>query len=86
MTEAFTRFVTTEPWVRAARCAKLELPSRLFFPERGESISLAVQCCARCSVRRECLDYALRTNEKFGIWGGTSERERRRMRRQRGAA
>lgn len=53
----------------------------LFFPERGESTREAKQVCATCKVRAECLQYALDNHEKFGIWGGKSERERRRMRR-----
>jgi WhiB family redox-sensing transcriptional regulator len=39
--------------------------------------------CARCSVREECLDYALRTRETHGIWGGLNELERRQRLRQR---
>ncbi len=42
--------------------------------------------CGGCEVRMECLEYALRHGEKFGIWGGMSERERRRIRRQRALA
>ena len=42
--------------------------------------------CHGCEVRPECLEYALRHGEKFGIWGGMSERERRRLRRQRALA
>jgi len=55
----------------------------LFFPGRGESTTDAKAICARCPVRQECLDYALDHTERFGIWGGLSERERRRIRRQR---
>jgi len=42
--------------------------------------------CKGCEVREQCLDYALANGEKFGIWGGLSERERRRLRRQRAQA
>jgi WhiB family redox-sensing transcriptional regulator len=42
--------------------------------------------CRGCEVRQQCLDYALANGEKFGIWGGLSERERRRLRRQRAQA
>lgn len=55
----------------------------LFFPERGESTREAKEVCRGCPVREECLEYALAGGEKFGIWGGLSERERRRIRRQR---
>lgn len=55
----------------------------LFFPERGEPSVRAKQVCGDCIVRDECLRYALDHNERYGIWGGTSERERRRLRRDR---
>ena len=55
----------------------------LFFPERGASTREAKEVCKGCVVRGECLEYALANGEKFGIWGGLSERERRRLRRQR---
>ena len=55
----------------------------LFFPARGESTTEAKRICQGCPVRQECLDYALDHTERFGIWGGLSERERRRARRQR---
>jgi WhiB family transcriptional regulator, redox-sensing transcriptional regulator len=55
----------------------------LFFPERGEQVAAAKRVCLTCPVRPECLDYALEKGEKFGIWGGKSEQERRRMRRAR---
>lgn len=58
----------------------------LFFPERGASTRRAKAICDGCPVRRECLDYALAHGEKFGIWGGLSERERRRVRRERSVA
>lgn len=51
-----------------------------FFPERGEDSRPAKEICRGCPVRQECLDYALDTRQLYGIWGGTSERERRRMR------
>jgi WhiB family redox-sensing transcriptional regulator len=55
----------------------------LWFPERGEATSPAKEICASCFVREDCLDYALANGEKFGIWGGKSERERRRIRTER---
>ena len=56
----------------------------LFFTERGEHTGDAKAVCAECPVRVECLELALSTREKFGIWGGASERERRKMRQDRG--
>lgn len=65
-------------WQAAALCAQID--SGIFFPEKGEPTTLAKQVCRRCPVDGECLAYALRNNERFGVWGGTSERERRRLR------
>lgn len=65
-------------WVDHANC--LGLDPALFFPGQGESTKEAKAVCTGCTVRVECLDYALETGERFGIWGGKSERERRRMR------
>lgn len=53
----------------------------LWFPERGASVSEAKAICRACPVQQECLTYAVNNGEKFGIWGGKSERERRRIRR-----
>lgn len=55
----------------------------IFFPDRGESLAPAQAVCAECIVAEECLEYALDNGERFGVWGGTSERERRRIRRAR---
>lgn len=58
----------------------------VFFPNRGDSVTAARRVCLECPVRDACLDHALATGEKHGIWGGASERARRRMRRNRRAA
>jgi WhiB family redox-sensing transcriptional regulator len=71
----------TQTWVDEALCK--DLPQRMFFPERHESAEPALRICRRCPVREECLEYAMRNQIHWGIWGGTSERERRRMRRRR---
>lgn len=55
----------------------------LFVPVRGEPVLEAKEVCRGCVVREDCLEYALANGEKFGIWGGMSERERRRIRRRR---
>jgi WhiB family transcriptional regulator, redox-sensing transcriptional regulator len=75
---------TTAPdksWQKHANC--LGVDPDLFFPERGASTSEAKAVCRGCVVREACLEYALGNGERFGIWGGMSERERRRIRRQR---
>jgi WhiB family redox-sensing transcriptional regulator len=71
-------------WQERANC--LGVDPDLFFPERGASTREAKSVCGGCEVRLECLEYALCNGEKFGIWGGLSERERRRLRRQRALA
>jgi WhiB family transcriptional regulator, redox-sensing transcriptional regulator len=68
-------------WQERANC--LGVDPDLFFPERGASTKEAKGVCRGCEVRVDCLEYALSNGEKFGIWGGLSERERRRVRRQR---
>lgn len=62
-----------------------DVPADWFHPERGESTTDAKTVCATCPVRVPCLTWALDNHEKFGIWGGTSERERRRIKRRMGA-
>ncbi|MEA2716854.1 MAG: WhiB family transcriptional regulator, redox-sensing transcriptional regulator [Actinomycetota bacterium] len=71
-------------WQWQANC--LGVDPDLFFPERGASTREAKAVCRGCVVRTECLEYALINGEKFGIWGGLSERERRRIRRERTVA
>ena len=75
---------TENSWQRLANC--LGVDPDLFFPERGASTKEAKRVCRACVVREECLEYALDNGEKFGIWGGMSERERRRVRRERALA
>ena len=71
-------------WQRQANCMGVD--PDLFFPERGASTREAKEVCRGCVVRAECLEYALVNSEKFGICGGLSERERRRIRRARNLA
>jgi len=65
-------------WQDYANCVGVN--PDLMFPERGASTSEAKAICAGCVVREECLEYALAASIKHGIWGGKSERERRRIR------
>ncbi len=73
-------------WRDLAACRGLD--PDLFYPEQGDNIGLAKAraVCAPCEVRSACLAYALDAVEQHGVWGGTSESERRKMRRKRGAA
>ncbi len=70
-------------WQIDALCT--ETDPELFFPEKGGSTRQAKQVCMACEVRTECLEYALATGERFGIFGGKSERERRAIARRRGS-
>ena len=66
-------------WQERALCAQTD--PEAFFPEKGGSTREAKKVCVSCEVRAECLEYALENDERFGIWGGLSERERRKLRR-----
>jgi WhiB family redox-sensing transcriptional regulator len=54
-----------------------------FYPEQGDQADEPKAVCRPCPVRAECLEHALRYREKFGVWGGCTERERRRIMRNR---
>ena len=69
-------------WQEDANC-KNEDPD-LFFPNRGASTKKAKEICNSCQVKEYCLEYSIVNAEKFGIWGGLSERERRKIRKDRG--
>ena len=66
-------------WQERALCSQTD--PEAFFPEKGGSTREAKKICTGCEVRGECLEYALEHDERFGIWGGLSERERRRLKR-----
>jgi WhiB family redox-sensing transcriptional regulator len=66
-------------WQERALCAQTD--PEAFFPEKGGSTREAKKVCTGCEVRAECLEYALANDERFGIWGGLSERERRKLKR-----
>jgi WhiB family redox-sensing transcriptional regulator len=66
-------------WQERALCAQTD--PEAFFPEKGGSTREAKKVCSGCDVRAECLEYALANDERFGIWGGLSERERRKLKR-----
>ena len=68
-----------DQWQDRALCAQTD--PEAFFPEKGGSTREAKRICQGCEVKPECLEYALHKDERFGIWGGLSERERRRLKR-----
>ncbi|GAA4943131.1 hypothetical protein GCM10023224_27230 [Streptomonospora halophila] len=67
-----------EEWQESALCRLHD--ARHFFPSQGGSVRTAKQVCRRCPVWIECLDQAMRTGERWGVWGGASEEERQRFR------
>jgi WhiB family transcriptional regulator, redox-sensing transcriptional regulator len=68
-----------QEWQERALCAQTD--PEAFFPEKGGSTREAKRICQGCEVRSECLEYALGHDERFGIWGGLSERERRKLKK-----
>ena len=68
-------------WMGQGTCR--DHPPSTFFPSDGVGVDVARRICATCPVQAPCLEYALRNRVDHGVWGGTSERERRRIARQR---
>ena len=66
-------------WQVDALCAQTD--PEAFFPEKGGSTREAKKVCLTCEVRDDCLESALMNDERFGIWGGLSERERRKLKK-----
>lgn len=67
----------TASWIDSALCAQVDPDA--WHPEKGGGVSEQKRICARCEVRTDCLAYALDNDERFGIWGGLSERERKKL-------
>jgi WhiB family redox-sensing transcriptional regulator len=74
------RYPQEESWRESAACKGLD--PAIFFPPEEKDEALAKAICATCPVRSECLEWAMATNQE-GIWGGTNETERRRLKRRR---
>jgi WhiB family redox-sensing transcriptional regulator len=70
---------SSESWMSEARCR--DLNPDIFFPEDGSGVAVAKAYCGECSVKGACLNYALDNHIDHGVWGGTSERQRRRLQR-----
>jgi len=68
-------------WMADGKCR--EYPAGTFFPRDGVGVIIAQRICATCPVASQCLEYALENHVDHGIWGGCSERERRRILRER---
>lgn len=70
---------SNESWYRKALCPQTD--PEAFYPEKGGSTKEAKRICKLCPVTDKCLQWALDNDERFGVWGGLSERERRRLQR-----
>lgn len=68
-------------WRKLGACRGLE--AAIFYPDEDDDAEEAKAVCEMCSVRVACLEHALMSREKVGVWGGATERERRRIIRQR---
>jgi WhiB family redox-sensing transcriptional regulator len=66
-----------QEWQEDALCA--EVDPEIFFPDRGGSSKTAKAICRTCPVAVECLEYALETDQGYGVWGATTEADRRRL-------
>lgn len=64
-------------WMARGICR--DHPPEVFFPSDGVGVEVAKKLCETCPVKRECLEYALEHRVDHGVWGGTSERQRRRI-------
>ncbi|MDR3116830.1 MAG: WhiB family transcriptional regulator [Bifidobacteriaceae bacterium] len=80
----FTEQDTASQWREYALCSQTN--PMAFFPDKGGSTKDAKNVCTNCVVKAECLEYALTNDIRFGIWGGKSERERRRFKKEEEAA
>ncbi|MGH9876943.1 MAG: WhiB family transcriptional regulator [Nitrososphaerales archaeon] len=66
-------------WQEQARCAVPNVDPEIFYPEKGANANQAKKICRECPVMVQCLNHAILRDERHGVWGGMSERERRRM-------
>ena len=77
MTTPFEPTDTESGWETDGLCRQVD--PDLWFPDIGERDTDAKHICADCPVTEKCLDWALATDERFGVWGGLSPAERRRL-------
>jgi WhiB family redox-sensing transcriptional regulator len=68
---------TDNDWMATGSCR--EEPPATFFPNDGVGVEVAKRICSECHVQERCLEYALENRIDHGVWGGTSERQRRRI-------
>jgi WhiB family redox-sensing transcriptional regulator len=67
------------PWMVFGACRDTD--PAVFFPTTRDGVDEALAVCATCPVRSDCLDYAIEARERFGVWGGMTEKQRRRLQR-----
>ena len=79
LVDAMVEEETVLSWQERSLCAQTD--PEAVVPEKGGSTREAKKVCVGCDVRSECLEYALANDERFGIWGGLSERERRKLKK-----
>jgi len=74
-----------EEWMASAVCS--QIGGDMWFAEKSEwaTVVQAKILCRQCPVRTQCLAYAMENNERFGVWGGLSPRQRRRLKSEYGA-
>lgn len=83
VTDILASLPTPPAWHIDTPCSQADADA--WFPEKGESSAEAKRICADCDVREQCLEWALANHEQFGIYGGTTPKERRRLVKERAA-
>ena len=73
--------IESASWMQKGKCRGLQ--TDIFYSEQGRrSINTAKAICSECPIRQQCLDYAMRNQELYGIWGGHTEIERKKLRKE----
>lgn len=71
---------SSNAWMAESLCAQVD--PELFFPDKGASTKEAKKVCQKCPVTSECLEYAMSSDDRYGVFGGLSERDRRKLRKE----
>jgi len=79
VTRMMRAHLRSENWMEEALCSQVD--PDLFFPEKGAASDAARACriCESCPVQKQCLQFAVRTGTRWGVWGGVTERNLQRM-------
>lgn len=81
--DVVTSMLRTIPFMDYGACGEPDVDPEVFYPDKGGSVDAAKAVCETCPVREQCLEYALRNRERFGVWGGASVTDRRKMLKER---